>query len=128
MSQEPVQKSSSIFVELFIVLVVSVITFGLLQTGLFAPGHEDLKQSVSARLRDPSSAQFQNIIGDGETYCGEVNARNAWGGYNGYQHFVFHRGIVTFEPELPVQATISQQADYFDDVARFVRLQQRCHD
>lgn len=50
------------------------------------------EQSVRAQLRDPESAQFRNvrvIRKPGSTaVCGEVNARNGFGGYTGYQHFM----------------------------------------
>lgn len=47
-----------------------------------------VERLVRARLKDPDSARFQNIrnVGRGEI-CGEVNAKNAFGGYVGFQHF-----------------------------------------
>jgi hypothetical protein len=58
---------------------------------------DSIRDSVSANLRDPSSAQFRNIYaitgpsvvqGSDRTYvCGQVNARNAFGGYAGFQYF-----------------------------------------
>jgi len=67
------------------------------------------KKSVQKRLKDPWSANFQNLtIHRGthpvdETYyvCGEVNSKNAFGGYAGFTPFqalVFywadkHKGI-----------------------------------
>ena len=47
-----------------------------------------MERLVRARLKDPDSARFQNIrnVGRGEI-CGEVNAKNAFGGYVGFQHF-----------------------------------------
>lgn len=43
---------------------------------------------MRARLKDPESARFQNIrpVARGEI-CGQVNAKNAFGGYVGFQHF-----------------------------------------
>jgi len=52
------------------------------------------KETVASELRDPDSAQFRNIIESKEnewgvvTVCGEVNGKNAYGGYVGYQRFV----------------------------------------
>lgn len=48
---------------------------------------------VESRLKDPSSVQYRNdrIVrhADGRVfYCGEINARNALGGYVGFQLFV----------------------------------------
>lgn len=46
---------------------------------------------VTGKLRDPRSAQFRNVrmIVNGGTsvVCGEVNARNGYGGYNGFEPF-----------------------------------------
>lgn len=49
--------------------------------------------AAKAKLKDPSSAQFRNVyfhIGaDGiPMTCGEVNSKNSFGGYGGYQKFV----------------------------------------
>lgn len=51
------------------------------------------KKLVANRLRDPSSAQFRNVQvvkqQDGTSaVCGEVNGKNAYGGYVGFQSFV----------------------------------------
>lgn len=49
------------------------------------------KSAVQATLSDPSSALFQNMrrstTAAGEVYCGEVNARNRFGGMVGYKRF-----------------------------------------
>lgn len=120
-------KLGSVLVGNLTVILSAVITFLLLQAGLFEPGHSDLKQSVAAQLRDPASAQFRNILGEGDTFCGEVNARSALGVYAGYRKFVQHRGAVLFEPRLQPGASISEQADHFAAVAQFARLQRKCH-
>jgi hypothetical protein len=43
-------------------------------------------------LRDPSSAAFRNVFirrrGERISICGEVNARNGYGGYTGFQAFM----------------------------------------
>lgn len=48
------------------------------------------KQLVAEKMRDDSSLRFRNVrkCGDGEMVIGEVNGKNAFGGYAGYQHFV----------------------------------------
>ena len=48
--------------------------------------------AVANRLRDPMSAQFREIAGyalpdGGRIVCGELNARNGFGGYNGFAPF-----------------------------------------
>jgi len=50
------------------------------------------KQHVKNTLKDPESAQFKdvkvaiNIKGD-KTVCGQVNAKNSYGGYTGFKSF-----------------------------------------
>jgi RNA polymerase subunit RPABC4/transcription elongation factor Spt4 len=50
------------------------------------------QEAVKAQLRDPESAKFSNVTvvhKPGSTaVCGEVNARNGFGGYTGYQQFM----------------------------------------
>ncbi len=56
------------------------------------------EQFVSPHLKDPSSARYRNI-----TYrtrnglpvlCGEVNARNSFGGYTGFEFFIAIGNVV----------------------------------
>lgn len=51
------------------------------------------KESVLARLKDPDSATFKEVYffrskSDVPVACGQVNSKNALGGYAGYQHFI----------------------------------------
>ena len=51
-------------------------------------------QRVKASLRDPDSAEFRNLAAYndarlGKVICGEVNAKNAYGGYVGYLAFIY---------------------------------------
>ncbi|MDE1151044.1 MAG: hypothetical protein PW788_00785 [Micavibrio sp.] len=58
------------------------------------------KQSVAAQMKDPGSTQFKNVAGysygqPGFTMlCGEVNAKNSFGGYIGYRHFTYFSGVL----------------------------------
>lgn len=60
------------------------------------------KTSLTARFKDPSSAQFRNVVAYGFTkpyfklsyLCGEVNGKNSYGAYNGFKRF-FMIGIET---------------------------------
>ena len=50
------------------------------------------KSTVADAMRDPESARFRNIVSykvaNGDVIiCGEVNARNGFGGYAGYSTF-----------------------------------------
>jgi hypothetical protein len=50
------------------------------------------KDTIRGRLRDPGSAEFRNLRfysgGDVPVTCGEVNAKNAFGGYTGFERFI----------------------------------------
>ncbi len=51
------------------------------------------KKAVKRLLKDPESAEFRNIDyinkdSGGGYICGEVNSKNSFGGYSGWQHFV----------------------------------------
>ena len=50
------------------------------------------QDAVRAKMRDPQSVRFRNLffhrgVGGAPMVCGEVNARNGFGGYSGYQRF-----------------------------------------
>ena len=50
-------------------------------------------EATKAKLKDPSSAQFRGVYfhqgANGiPMTCGEVNSKNSFGGYGGYQKFV----------------------------------------
>ncbi|QDH70866.1 hypothetical protein [Marilutibacter alkalisoli] len=50
------------------------------------------QESVKRELKDPSSAQFRDVAryrNDGrDVLCGEVNAKNSYGGYVGFRSFL----------------------------------------
>ncbi len=50
------------------------------------------QDGVRSRLKDPASAEFRNVLfkrHEGTPIvCGEVNSKNGFGGYTGFQHFV----------------------------------------
>lgn len=48
-----------------------------------------IRTAVEAELKDPGSAQFKwNKWNRGMTYCGMLNAKNAYGGYTGFAPFL----------------------------------------
>ncbi len=52
------------------------------------------REHVSGLVRDPKSAEFRNQSGS----CGEVNSKNAFGAYTGYQKFIAGSAqLVVFE-------------------------------
>lgn len=56
------------------------------------------KEMVRSELKDPDSAKFRNLTAytnkkEGKwMVCGEVNAKNAMGGYHGYMLFIASEG------------------------------------
>ena len=51
--------------------------------GLAGCSNSKTEKLVKEQLRDPESAQFQNV----KNGCGEVNAKNSYGGYTGFKKF-----------------------------------------
>lgn len=51
---------------------------------------EELLASVRGSLKDPDSANFKDLqhVGDGRALCGQVNAKNSYGGFAGFKRFV----------------------------------------
>jgi hypothetical protein len=81
---------------------------------------KEAEDAVKLLLRDPDSAQFRYQYNDIEVFpdigvvCGEVNSRNAYGGYAGFENFAYVRGQGA--------ALASDPSD------RFIALQARCID
>jgi hypothetical protein len=83
---------------------------GLVAVALVGCGSTELKNqakaAVSANLRDPESVQFRNLTvgktkANGAAYvCGEYNAKNGFGGYAGYERFMWDEFGVTTESKL----------------------------
>lgn len=52
----------------------------------------NVQETVKSVLKDPESADFRDVTvvhkGTWTTVCGEVNAKNGFGGYTGYTEFV----------------------------------------
>jgi len=69
---------------------------------LLAEAQWQMKQ----RLKDPESAQFSGVavvrVSGKPVVCGEVNARNSFGGFTGRKGFVMPKGgVVIGEEDLP---------------------------
>jgi len=61
------------------------------------------QRAVESRLKDADSAKFRNqFVGKSGVPCGEVNARNGFGGYNGFKRYIASGGGVSvIEGEIP---------------------------
>jgi hypothetical protein len=63
------------------------------------------KNAVLGALKDPGSAQFQDVRGsdvNGDfSVCGKINAKNAMGGYVGFKQFCWteKNGLMPFSGE-----------------------------
>lgn len=53
------------------------------------------REEVGRLIKDPSSAEFKSQNGS----CGEVNSKNAFGAYTGFQRFIAGKGMVFLENE-----------------------------
>lgn len=57
------------------------------------------KDAIRQQLKDPDSAKFRNVhfySGGGiPVTCGEVNARNGFGGYSGFERFVAAGDVIS---------------------------------
>lgn len=55
------------------------------------------REFVKGVLKDPASAEFRNeFVGSSGVPCGEVNAKNSFGGYTGFKRFVSAGREATF--------------------------------
>lgn len=77
---------------------IILVAMMLLGAAACNPLVRDAKSAVQRQLRDPDSAQFRNVesCGNSGTVRGEVNSRNALGGYVGFSRFVYAHGEVAF--------------------------------
>ena len=60
--------------------------------------NEQGKDAIKTKLKDPESAQFRNVqfhSGVAPVTCGEVNAKNSFGGYSGYERFIAGGDVIT---------------------------------
>jgi hypothetical protein len=59
---------------------------------------------VANLLKDPAAAQFRNVqlkgLAQGKAMCGEINAKNSYGGYVGFRPFAVHgtTAVIEFDP------------------------------
>lgn len=49
---------------------------------------EEIKKLAAYDFLDPDGAKIRNVFTDGMSICGEINAKNGFGGYIGYQPFL----------------------------------------
>lgn len=68
---------------------------GMILTGCGKSDIDRAREAVAEKLNDPGSAQFRNERSEkGGWVCGEVNGKNAFGGYIGFKRYT-----VTWMPD-----------------------------
>jgi hypothetical protein len=72
---------------------------------------EDLKRMVMNSLNDPNSAEFKNLQHiEGKALCGQVNAKNSYGGYVGFKAFVADSQGVYWAGDSSTEAEIGSRS------------------
>lgn len=70
-----------------------------LDAGKQAAWNDAGQEAIKAKLRDPESAQFRDVAfhsGSGTPItCGEVNSKNGFGGYSGFERFIAAGDVLT---------------------------------
>ncbi len=69
-------------------------------------------------MKDPSSAQFREMKRQGPLICGEINAKNSYGAYAGFQPFLVWDG----------KAMVAKDGTELNDVLYRARITLACVD
>lgn len=73
--------------------LIPLIAFSMLLASCDDPAIWQAKSEIKSALRDPGSAKFRNTKliywQSNHIVCGEVNAKNAFGGLTGFNYFVY---------------------------------------
>jgi hypothetical protein len=80
-------KSYVVFLAVVVLVACGDRTSGSSDTSFEADQVRDAKSAVANSLKDPDSAQFRNVVYRAPHVCGEVNAKNGFGGYAGFKKF-----------------------------------------
>ena len=56
------------------------------------------QKAAAALLKDPSSAQFRNVKVSDKTVCGEMNGKNSFGAYTGFEPFMYEYARASLTP------------------------------
>lgn len=67
--------------------IASLTSVGMAEDVTDAKRIAKAKDAVAYQLFDPDSATFRNVHARSTDVCGEVNAKNRYGGYVGYRTF-----------------------------------------
>lgn len=77
---------------------------------------DEARKEVAAQLRDPESAQFRNLKDYTEKIvCGEVNAKNGFGGYVGFSEFIYFGDFKSRRKEVDFNPSSKESEIYCTD-------------
>lgn len=73
-----------------LLLMASMTTSSLEPRQAEQAGIERAQTMIAEKMKDPEAARFRNVQFNPETgvACGQVNMKNSFGGYVGYQDFI----------------------------------------
>lgn len=83
-------------------LILTLVLAGCSQFSDEARAIEEAKSAVADKLKDPESAQFRNVERCPDSpiwYTGEVNGRNSFGAYAGFERFYSLGPVAYLESE-----------------------------
>ena len=85
------KKFALIFVSIFVL------------TGWFGDDFSKQKQAISSLMKDPESTQFKDFTVKKYLSCGLINSKNSFGGFTGFERFVFDNGQIFLESNFNAQ-------------------------
>ena len=74
---------------------------------------------VSDIMKDPDSTKFRNVIEYENSVCGEVNSKNSYGAYSGFQDFIMIGARVILAPLDTIEITDTDSIVNATEQARF---------
>lgn len=77
-----------------VILVAGLVYYFALpgQDGVTWTERKGAERAIAEQLRDPDSAKYKYRGAGGLFVCGEVNAKNSFGAYSGFQTFIVELG------------------------------------
>jgi hypothetical protein len=97
-------------------ILILTLLLAALGCGRVDPKIPNAKEAVRQGLKDPASAQFREMfVTWNEAVCGEVNAKNAMGGYVGFTRFIVKEDKVRMSPQIVLDDADKWLAKGFDE-------------
>jgi hypothetical protein len=108
-----------------VVIAVATAGFFMVRNVTESKKIEGFKQNVTRNLKDPDSAKFRDVkLNKAKTaLCGEVNAKNGFGAYGGYQAFVaVDTTALILRGDSCNSGSLTSQIECFSERNRFLEL------